>query len=67
MIVSGPVTRRDSHHEVEEIKPARVTDLRKSVDQLQEFELVNMSSAYLSLAWRRLPSCGDNDTPPFAG
>lgn len=57
------MTSRGCHHDLQEIKLARVTGLRKSVDQLEELVVVNMSSAHLSLDWRRLPSCGDNDTP----
>lgn len=62
MTAYEPMTSRGRHHDLQEIKLARVTDLQKSVDQLEELVVVNISSS-LSLDWRRLPSCGDNNTP----
>lgn len=64
--LGGSSTRRDLHHEIQEVKFARATDLQRSVGHLPNFVVMDVSSAYLSLGWSRLPSSGDID-PPFAG
>lgn len=63
---SGSATRRGLHHMFQQIKFARGQDLQRSVGHLPNFVVMDVSSAYLSLGWPRLPFSGDND-PPFAG
>lgn len=64
--LGGSETRRDLHHGLQQIKFAHGQDLQRSVGHLPNFVVMEVSSAYLSLGWPRLPSSGDNE-PPFAG
>lgn len=64
--LGGSAIRRDLHHGLQQIEFADGKDLQRSVGRLPNFVVMDVSSAYLSLGWSRLPSSGDND-PPFAG
>lgn len=60
----SPGVGRDRHHKLQEIKLAHAKDLRNSVGHLQDLVVMDVSIAYLILGWLRLPSCGENRTPP---